>query len=82
MVNINMLIISTILFTLDLSVSSVPRPCLYMLGSLSLTQVFRMCKTLLHPLYVNIESITLDHHVVSVGVKTGGSRVGGPELCV
>ena len=24
-----------------------------------------MCKTVLHPLYVNIESITPDHHVVS-----------------
>src|SRR6266496_5195470 len=65
MVNISMLIISTISFTLDLSVSSVPRPCLYMLGSSSLTQVFRVCKIVLHPLYVNVESITLDHHVVS-----------------
>jgi hypothetical protein len=25
----------------------------------------RVCKTVLHPLYVNIESITPDHHVVS-----------------
>src|SRR3990170_5997039 len=49
----------------DLSVSSVPRPCLYMLGSSSLTQVFCMCKTVLHPLYVNVESITPDHHMVS-----------------
>src|SRR6266496_5948414 len=49
----------------DISVSSVPRPCLYMLGSSSLTQVFRMCKTVLHPLYVNVESITPNHHVVS-----------------
>ena len=24
-----------------------------------------MCKTVLHPLYVNIEPITPDHHVVS-----------------
>ena len=30
-----------------------------------LTRVFRMCKTVLHPLYVNIELITPDHHVVS-----------------
>ena len=60
-----MLIISTIWFTFDLSVSSVRRPCLYMLGSSSLTRVFRMCKTGLHPLYVNIEPIILDHHVVS-----------------
>ena len=37
---------------------------MYMLGSSSLTQVFRMCRTGLHPLYVNVESITPDHHVV------------------
>src|SRR6266496_2837611 len=60
-----MLIIFTIRFTFDLSVSSVPRPCLYMLGSPSLTQLFRVCKTVLHPLYVNVEYITPDHHVVS-----------------
>ena len=65
MVNITMLIISTIWFTFDLSVSSVPRPCLYVLGSSSLTQVFCMCKTGLHLLYVNVELITPDHHVVS-----------------
>ena len=53
MVNITMLIISTIWFTLDLSVSSVPRPYLHMLGSSSLTRVFCVCKTGLHPLYVN-----------------------------
>ena len=29
-----------------------------------LTQVFCVCKTGLHPLYVNEESITPDHHVV------------------
>ena len=65
MVNITMLIISTIWFTLDLSVSSVPRPCLYMLGSSSLTRVFCVCKTGMHPLYVNVELIRPDHHVVS-----------------
>ena len=65
MVNITMLIISTIWFMLDLSVSSVPRPYLHMLGSSSLTRVFRVCKTGLHLLYVNIELITPDHHVVS-----------------
>ena len=65
MVNISMLIISTIWFTFDLSVSSIPRPCLYMLGSSSLTRVFRACKTVLHLLYVNVELITPDHHVVS-----------------
>ena len=30
---------------------SVPRTCLYMLGSSNFTQVFCMCKTILHPLY-------------------------------
>ena len=44
---------------------SVPRPYLHMLGSSSLTWVFCMCKTGLHPLYVNVELITPDHHVVS-----------------
>ena len=34
-------------------------------GSSSLTRVFCVCKTGLHPLYVNIELITPDHHVVS-----------------
>ena len=38
---------------------------LYMLGSSSLTRVFCVCKTGLHPLYVNVELITPDHHVVS-----------------
>ena len=65
MVNISMLIISTIWFTLDVSVSSVARPYLHMLGSSSLTRVFCVCKTGLHPLYVNVELITPDHHVVS-----------------
>ena len=65
MVNITMLIISTIWFTPDLSVSSVPRPYLHMLGSSSLTRVFCVCKTGLHLFYVNIELITPDHHVVS-----------------
>ena len=65
MVNISMLIISTIWFTFDLLVSSVPRPYLHILGSSSLTRVFCTCKTRLHPLYVNVELITPDHHVVS-----------------
>ena len=60
-----MLIISTIWCMLDLSVSSVPRPYLHMLGSSSLTRVFCMCEIGLHPLYVNVELITPDHHVVS-----------------
>ena len=44
---------------------SVPRPYLHMLGSSSLTRVFCVCKTGLHPLYVDVESITPNHHVVS-----------------
>ena len=44
---------------------SVPRPYLHVLGWSSLTRVFCVCKTGLHPLYVNIELITPDHHVVS-----------------
>ena len=44
---------------------SVPRPYLYMLGSSSLTRVFCLCKTGLQSLYVNVELITPDHHVVS-----------------
>ena len=44
---------------------SVPRPYLHMLGSSSLTRVFCVCKAGLHPLYVNIEPITPNHHVVS-----------------
>src|SRR3989337_1791333 len=44
---------------------SVSRPYLYMLGSSSLTRVFRTCKTVLYPLYVNVDLITPDHHVVS-----------------
>src|SRR6266511_3955530 len=44
---------------------SVLRPYLHMLGSSSLTRVFCTCKPGLHPLYVNVELITPDHHVVS-----------------
>ena len=44
---------------------SVLMPYLHMLGSSSLTRVFCMCKTILHPLYLNVELITPDHHVVS-----------------
>ena len=65
MVNINMLIISTIWFTLDLSVSNVPMPYLHMLGSSSLTWVFCTCKTVLHMLNVKVQLITPNHHVVS-----------------
>ena len=65
MVNIAMLITSIVWFTFDLSVSSVPRPYLYMLGSSSLTRVFCVCKTGLRTLYLNVEPITLNYHVVS-----------------
>ena len=44
---------------------SVPRPYVHMLGSSILTRVSCMCKTGLHPLYVNVELITPDHHVMS-----------------
>ena len=43
----------------------IPRPYLHMLGTSSLIWVFCVCKTGLHPLYVNVELITPDHHVVS-----------------
>ena len=41
---------------------SVPRPYLHMLGLSSLTRVFCVCKTGLHPMYVNIE---LSHPVIT-----------------
>src|SRR3954463_8494964 len=44
---------------------SVSRPYLHMLGSSRLNRVFCMCKTGLHLLYVKVELITPDHHVVS-----------------
>ena len=44
---------------------SVSSPYLHMLGSSTLIRVFCVCKTGLHPLYVNVELITPDHHVVS-----------------
>src|SRR3954471_23926228 len=44
---------------------SVPWPYLHMPCSSSLTRVFCVCKTGLHPLYVNVELITPDHHAVS-----------------
>ena len=49
MVNITMFIISAIWFTLDLSVSSVLRPYLHMLGSSSLTRVFLHVQNWLAP---------------------------------
>ena len=62
--SIYMGIISTIWLMLNLSVR-VPRPCLYMLGSPSKNLSTRVCKTVLHPLYENVESSTPDHHVMS-----------------
>src|SRR3954463_6493154 len=44
---------------------SVLRPYLHMLGSSSLTRVFCVCKTGLHPLYVNVELFKPDHNVGS-----------------
>jgi hypothetical protein len=35
-----------------------------MLGSSSLTHVFCMCKSRLHPLYMIVEFIAPDHHVM------------------
>src|SRR6266536_1512252 len=54
MVNISMLIVSSIRLMLDLSVSRVPRPCLYMLGSSSQPKCLCVCKSVLHPLYANV----------------------------
>ena len=76
-----MLIISTIWFTLDLSVSSVLRPYLHTLGSSSLTRVFCMCKPGLHPLYVNVEPITPDHHVVSQHEELSQQCILGENTC-
>ena len=64
MVNISMLIISTIWLVFDLSVSCVPRPCLYMLGSSSEPKCFA-CVNLAYTCCMwTSESITPDHHVV------------------
>ena len=64
MFNITMLITSTMIHARPFGLS-VLRPYLHMLGSSSLTWVFCVCKTGLHPLYVNVELITPDHHMVS-----------------
>ena len=70
-VNISMLIISTIWFMLDLSVSCVPRPCLYMLGSSSQPKCFacvpRPCLYMLGsstPVVFERLNKTPDHHVM------------------
>ena len=69
LVHITMLIISTIWFTLDLSVFRVPRPCLYMLGSSSQPKCIA-CVNLAYTRCIRaLESITPDHHVVLRNTK-------------
>ena len=59
-----MLIASAIRLMFDLSVSCVPRPCLYMLGSSSQPKCFA-CVNLAYTRCIRVlESITTDHHVV------------------
>ena len=58
----------------------VPRPYLHMLGSSSLTRVFCMCKTGLHPLYVNIELITPNHHLVIAMTNCSNGAYSGRTL--
>ena len=59
-----MLIVSTIRLMLDLSVSCIPRPCLYILGSSSQPKCFA-CVNLSYTRCMRmLESITPDHHVV------------------
>src|SRR6266496_1441002 len=64
MVNISMLIASTIRLMFDLSVSRVPRPCLYMLGSSSQLKCFACVNMSYTRCMRTLESITPDHHVV------------------
>ena len=59
-----MLIVSTIRLMLDLSVSCVPRPCLYMLGSSSQPKCFACVNLSYTRCMWTLESITPDHHVV------------------
>ena len=59
-----MLIVSTIRLMLDLSVSCVPRPCLYMLGSSSQPKCFACVNLAYTRCMWMLESITPDHHVV------------------
>ena len=64
MVNISMLIASTIRLMFDLSVSRVPRPCLYILGSSSQPKCFACVNLAYTRCMRTLESITPDHHVV------------------
>ena len=59
-----MLIVSTIRLMLDLSVSCVSRPCLYMLGSSSQPKCFACVNLAYTRCMWTLESITPDHHVV------------------
>ena len=59
-----MLIVSTIRLMFDLSVSCVPRPCLYMLGSSSQPKCFACVNLAYTRCMRTLESITPDHHVV------------------
>ena len=59
-----MLIVSTIWLMFDLSVSCVPRPCLYMLGSSSQPKCFACVNLAYIRCMWTLESITPDHHVV------------------
>ena len=60
-----MLIVSSIRLMFDLSVSCVPRPCLYMLGSSSQPKCFACVNLSYTRCMWTLESITPDHHVVS-----------------
>ena len=59
-----MLIASAIRLMFDLSVSCVPRPCLYMLGSSSQPKCFACLNLAYTRCMRTLESITPDHHVV------------------
>ena len=59
-----MLIVSTIRLMFDLSVSCVPRPCLYMLGSSSQPKCIACVNMAYTRCIRTLESITPDHHVV------------------
>ena len=59
-----MLIVSTIRLMFDLSVSRVPRPCLYMLGSSSQPKCFACVNLAYTSCMRTLGSITPDRHVV------------------
>ena len=59
-----MLTVSSIRLMFDLSVSCVPRPCLYMLGSLSQPKCFACVNLSYTRCMWTLESITPNHHVV------------------